>query len=107
RHDVLHGRMPRYVQVAVQSMPEESVIESLSQELMDNGMGKPTIGDLLGDPHVLRAQSLVAAAGIEVDGLALAQLLEDRAVPDSAPVHEVLLAVLALNEPEALIRDHL
>ena len=29
-----------------------------------------------GDPHVLRAQSLVAAAGLEDDRLALAQLLE-------------------------------
>jgi len=37
-----------------------------------------------GEPHVLRAQSLVAAAGIEDDRLAVAQLLEDRAVPDSA-----------------------
>ena len=60
-----------------------------------------------GEPHVLRAQSLVAAAGIDDDRLALAQLLEDRAVPDSAPVHEVLSAVLALNKPKALIRDHL
>lgn len=51
-------------------------------------------------------EPLVAAAGIEDERVALAQLLEDRAVPDSAPVHEVLLAVLALNKPEALIRDH-
>ena len=48
----------------------------------------------------------VAAAGIEDDRVAVAQLFEDRAVPDSAPVHEVLLTVLALNKPEALIRDH-
>src|SRR5947208_379933 len=59
-----------------------------------------------GDPHVLRTQSLVAAAGIEDDRLALAQLLEHRAVPDGAPMHEIFLAVLALNKPEALIRNH-
>src|SRR5207244_6471390 len=59
-----------------------------------------------GDPHVLRAQSLVAAAGIEDDRLPLAQLLEHRAVPDGAPMHEIFLAVLVLNKPEALIRNH-
>src|SRR5437870_72786 len=58
------------------------------------------------DAHVLRAQSLVAAAGIEDDRLALAQLLEHRAVPDGAPMHEIFLAVLALNKSEALIRNH-
>src|SRR5690242_8998170 len=53
-------------------------------------------------PHVLRAWSLIALSRIECHRLAFAQLLEHLA-PERAAMHEIFLAIVARDEPEALV----